>query len=141
MYTIRMIAWTLAIFSVILLSSCAGNKIDKPEGKPLSGIEISKLIVGNTVNGAIGAQTFSFYYKNSVSVSGVIGTLGDDGSGTWKIKDEITYCNEWDSFFDGVQRCYQWYKTERGYILENVDAYHLRPIVVYEIKAGNPLGF
>jgi hypothetical protein len=137
----RMIPWALALWSVLLLSSCAGSKIDKPEGKPLSSDEITKLIVGNTVNGAIGAQSFSFYYKSRVSVSGVIGVQGDDDSGTWEIEDHNTYCNEWDSFFDGVRRCYQWYKTERGYILENVDAYHLRPIVVYDIKPGNPLGF
>ncbi len=137
----RMAAWSLAILSLIVLSGCAGNKIDQPEGPPLSGADITKLIVGNTVNGAVGAQSFSFYYKGPVSVSGVIGQQGDDDSGTWEIKGENTYCNEWIDFFDGVQRCYRWYKTERGYVLENVDAYHLRPLVVYGVEKGNPLGF
>ena len=98
----RMAAWSLAILSLIVLSGCAGNKIDQPEGPPLSGAEITTLIVGNTVNGAVGAQSFSFYYKGPVSVSGVIGQQGDDDSGTWEIKGENTYCNEWIDFFDGV---------------------------------------
>ena len=137
----RMAAWSLAILSLIVLSSCAGNKIDQPEGPPLSGADITKRIVGNTVNGAVGAQSFSFYYKGPVSVSGVIGQQGDDDSGAWKIEGENIYCNQWIDFFDGVQRCYRWYKTERGYVLENVDAYHLRPLVVYGVEKGNPLGF
>lgn len=49
----RAISWSIAILSLAILSSCAGNKMDKPEGPPLSGDEITKLIVGNTVNGAV----------------------------------------------------------------------------------------
>lgn len=71
-----------------MLSSCAGNNMDKPEGKPLSGDEVSKLIVGNAVNGAIGAQSSSFYYGSPVSVSSIIGVEGDDDSGTRGIKDK-----------------------------------------------------
>jgi len=137
----RSTPWSAAIVFSLILGGCAGNKIDKAEGPPLSGEEITKLIVGNTVNGAIGGQSFSFYYKTTVSVSGMIGNDGDDDSGTWEIKDGNTYCNEWIVFFDGVKRCYKWYKTERGYILDNVDAFRLRPLVVYEVEQGNPLGF
>ena len=133
--------WSWAIYLLAFLSGCAGNKIDEPEGPPLSGTDITKLIVGNTVNGAVGAQSFSFYYKGPVAVSGVIGQQGNDDSGTWEIKGENTYCHEWITFFDGVQRCYQWYKTEHGYVLDNVDAFHLRPLVVYGVEKGNPLGF
>jgi hypothetical protein len=39
-----------------------------------------------------------------------------------------------------VRRCYQWYKTERGYILENVDAFKIRPLVVYNIQKGYAVG-
>ena len=131
----------LVAYLLALLGGCAGNTLDEPEGAPLSGAEIKKLIVGNTVNGAVGAESFSFYYQAPVSVSGVIGVQGGNDSGTWKIVGEDTYCNEWDSFFDGVERCYQWYRTERGYILENVDAFHQRPLIVYDIQRGNPLGF
>jgi len=137
----RTISWSFAILSLAALAGCAGNKMNKPEGEPLSGDEIKTLIIGNTVDGAIGAQSFSYYYKSSVSVSGTIGMNGDDDSGTWNIKDNDIYCNEWDSFFDGVQRCYKWYKTERGYILENVDAFRTQPLVIFGIKKGNPLGF
>lgn len=133
--------WPIALLLLATLSGCAGSKLDKAEGPPLSGEEITKLIVGNTVNGAVGGQSFSFYYKSAVSVSGMIGDDGDDDSGTWEIKDGNTYCSEWIVFFDGVKRCYKWYKTERGYILENVDAFRLRPLVVYDVQKGNPLAF
>jgi hypothetical protein len=137
----RSTSWPAALLSLLILSGCAGDKIEKSEGPPLSGEEITKLIVGNTVNGAIGGQSFSFYYKSAVSVSGMIGNDGDDDSGTWEIKDENVYCNEWIVFFDGVKRCYKWYKTARGYILESADAFRLRPLVVYKVENGNPLGF
>lgn len=35
-----------------------------------------------STRGAVGAQSFSFYYKDAVSVSGVIGQQGDDDRGT-----------------------------------------------------------
>lgn len=130
-----------AIGMVALLAGCAGNKMDEPSGPPLTGAEITKLIVGNTVDGAVGAEPFSFYYKDAVGVAGVIGMSGDDDSGTWTIKGEDVYCNTWIDFFDGVERCYRWFETERGYLMVNVDAYHLRDLVVYGIKKGNPLGF
>lgn len=94
-----------------------------------------------STRGAVGAQSFSFYYKGPVSMSGVIGQQGDDDSGTWQIKDEGVYCNQWIEFFDGVQRCYRWFETERGCLMENVDAYHLRPLVVYGVEKGNSFGF
>ena len=126
---------------LLMLVGCAGNTRDKPQGPPLPGAEIKKLIVGNTVKGAVGAQSFTFYYQAPVSVSGVIGVQGDNDSGTWKIKGDDVYCHQWDVFFGGVERCYQWYKTERGYILENVDVYRVQALVVYGIEQGNPLGF
>ena len=137
----RTVSWSFAILSLVALAGCGGNKMNKPEGPALSGEAIKTLIIGNTVDGAIGAQAFSYYYKSAVSVSGTIGMDGDDDSGTWNIKDNDIYCNEWISFFDGVQRCYKWYKTERGYILENVDSFRTQPLVVTGIREGNPLGF
>ena len=127
--------------ALVLLAGCTGNKVDEPSGPPLTGAEITKLVVGNTVDGAVGAEPFSFYYKDGVSVSGVIGMSGNDDSGTWSIKGEDVYCNSWIVFFDGVERCYRWFETERGYLMVNVDAYHSRDIVVHGIKQGNPLGF
>lgn len=44
MHAVRMILVLFAILSVTILGSCAGNKIDKPEGSPLSGAEIKRLI-------------------------------------------------------------------------------------------------
>ena len=134
-------AWFPVALLTIFLSACAANTMDRPSGPPLTGDEISKLIVGNTVNGAVGASSFSYFYKDVVSVSGTIGQQGDDDSGTWTIKGNDVYCNTWIDFFDGVERCYRWYRTERGYIMENVDAYHLRPLIVYSVEKGNPLGF
>ena len=136
LYSVCLVAGLL-----VVLGGCAGSARNKPEGPPLTGVEIKNLIVGNTVKGAVGAESFTFYYQAPVSVSGVIGVQGDNDSGTWKIEGDNTYCHEWDVFFDGVQRCYKWYKTDRGYVLENVDAFRVQPLVVYGIEQGNPLGF
>lgn len=120
---------------------CAGSKRMQPEGPPLSGTEITKLLIGNSANDAVGAHPFTFYYKDDAKVSGVIGMGGNSDSGTWEIKNGDTYCHEWIDFLDGVQRCYQWQKSEDGYTLVNGDAYHLRPLIVNKIQQGNPLGF
>jgi hypothetical protein len=128
------------LLGMTVLLGCTGSKNTKPEGPPLSGAEITKLLVGNSATGAVGAHLFTFYYKDPEKVSGVIGA-GDNDSGTWKIKNGDTYCHDWIDFFDGVERCYQWHKSEDGYTLVNVDAYHLRPLIVNKIQKGNPLGF
>ena len=33
---------------------------------------------------------------------------------------------QWVQYFGGVRRCYKWYPTANGYLLQNVDAFRIR---------------
>lgn len=105
----------------------------------MSGDEIKKLIVGNTIQGPLGRDMYDWYYKGDGQVTGVVGAANDD-SGTWFIKGSTVYCNEWDQYFDGVQHCYQWYKQERKgeYLMRNVDADRSGDLEVWKVIHGNP---
>jgi hypothetical protein len=129
----------LSVLLLILISSCASMEIKLVE-PALSGDEIKKLIVGNTLQGPLGRELYDWYYRADGQVTGVVGGTDDD-SGTWQIKDKNVYCHEWDQYFDGVQRCYQWYKEEARegrYMLKNVDADRSGNIEVWIIRPGNP---
>lgn len=128
----------LGVLLIILISSCASMEIKIVE-PAISGDEIKKLIVGNTLQGPMGRELYDWYYQADGQVTGVVGT--DDDSGTWQIKDSNVYCHKWDQYFDGVQRCYQWYKEqerEGRYLLKNVDADRIGNIEVWKIRPGNP---
>ncbi len=126
--------WTVAVMAVLLQATVVA------QAQQLSGDEIKKLITGNTVKGPIGARPYSFYYKPTGEVGGVIGA-GGAGSGTWKIKQGNAYCHTWTDLFDGVEHCYEWHKDGKRYVMKNVDVDRSRDIPVWNIEKGNPLGF
>ena len=126
--------WTVAVMVGLLQATVVA------QAQQLSGDEIKKLITSNTVKGPIGAQPYSFYYKPTGEVGGVIGG-GDDDSGTWKIKQGDVFCHMWTDFFDGEEHCYEWHKDGKRYVMKNVDADRSRHIPVWSIEKGNPLGF
>ena len=126
--------WTAVVIASLL------QPMALVQAQQLSGDEIKKLITGNTVKGPIGARPYSFYYKPTGEAGGVIGGGGAD-SGTWKIKQGSVYCHMWTDYFDGVERCYEWHKDGKRYVMKNVDADRSRDIPVWNIEKGNPLGF
>ena len=132
----------LVTLAAITAAGCAGagSGESQMQGPPLSGEEIRKLIVGNTVKGPIGAQPYSFYYFPDGKVSGVIGD-DDDDSGTWQIKNGDVFCFTWIDFFDGTQECYQWYRDGSRYTMVSVEADRSSDIPVWSIEQGNPLNF
>lgn len=88
----------------------------------------------------MGTEMYSFYYAQDGSMGGVVGA-DDDDSGTWLIRDENVVCFTWDSFFDGTQGCYWWYRDGKRYVMESVEADRTRDIPVWSIEKGNPLNF
>jgi len=112
---------------------------------PLDGDQLKQLIVGNTIRGAARASLFNIYYDANGQLSAVFHgreLLAETDSGTWKIKNGNTVCHEFSQFFDGVERCYQWYKTTgQRYVMHNVDVYRIDDLPVWNIRQGNPLGF
>ena len=127
---------TLSLIAVI--ASCASMQA-KTVGSALTDAEITKLIVGNTIQGPLGREMYDWYYQSNGQVTGVVGAADDD-SGTWEIKDSVVYCHEWDQYFDGVRHCYEWYKLEREgeYLMRNVDADRAGDIEVWKVIQGNP---
>ena len=131
-------AWT-ALTLIGLLAGCGSLSGPKAVGPALTGDEIKKVIVGNTIQGPSGREMYDWYYAADGAVTGVVGASNDD-SGTWLIRDKDVYCHTWDQYFDGVQRCYNWYKanTSGHYIMKNVDADRGENMEVWEVIKGNP---
>ena len=129
----------LTLSLTTLLAAC-GSLGPKTVGPPLTGAEITKLIVGNTVQGPAGGQAmYDWYYQADGAVTGFIHPSNDD-SGTWLMKESNIYCHTWDQYFDGVQHCYEWYKEEQSgrYLMNKVDADCGGNIDVWSIIKGNP---
>ena len=105
----------------------------------MTGEEIRKLIVGNTLQGPVGAQMYDWYYKRDGTMTGVIGA-DDDGDGTWLIKESNVFCQTWTQYFDGEQLCYEFYRLQESgkYLLKNVDADRSSDIEVWKLLIGNP---
>lgn len=104
----------------------------------LSGDQIRELITGNTLQGSYTTLPLTMVFYEDGVLRGSIGLTGSD-SGTWEIEGD-TYCNEWVVYFDGVRRCYAWVPNGNGYVLQNVDAYKIRPIQG-RIEQGKPKGY
>ena len=83
--------WTVAVMAGRLQATVAA------QAQQISGDEIKKLVTSNTVKSPIGARPYSFYYKPTGEVGGVIGE--DDDSGTWKIKQGDVYCHRSPTFY------------------------------------------
>jgi hypothetical protein len=128
----------IAMGLAALIAACPALGV-KTVGPALSGAEIKKLIVGNTLQGPAGTELYDWYYQSDGAVTGVIGASNDD-SGTWLIKDSNVYCHTWDQYFDGVQNCYQFFKVADSsrYVMKNVDADRGSNIDIWAVRKGNP---
>jgi hypothetical protein len=134
----KMMKLLLTILLAALLAACPALGV-KTVGSALSGEEIKALVDGNTLQGPAGTELYDWYYQGDGAVTGVIGASNDD-SGTWLIKNSKVYCHTWDQYFDGVQHCYEFYKTEGSgrYVMINVDADRGENIEIWAVRKGNP---
>lgn len=104
----------------------------------LNGEAVTKLIGGNTFRGGWeGQQLTMVYYENGV-VRGSQGLTGSD-SGTWTVDGDV-YCHRWTRLFGSTRRCYNWWRREKDYLLQNVDAFRI-PNMNGIIEPGKPSGF
>ena len=126
-----------ALLLVVLLTGC-GSMNPSDDDVMLSGDEISKLITGNTFRGSWeGQQLTMVFYQNGV-IRGTRGLSGSDG-GTWAI-DGDTFCMRWTRYFGSTRRCYKWWRREKDYLLQNVDAFRIQNLAG-TIEQGKPPGF
>ena len=127
------IAWLVL---VALMTGCA---TEQPTSEtPLTGQQIEDLIVGNTLLSAWEAQQLTMVFYADGTLRGSLGLTGSD-SGVWSVHGD-TWCQEWIRYFGGVQRCYRWYPTRNGYLLENVDAFRIWNLSG-RIQQGKPPGY
>ena len=126
---------TLALAAATLLGIFSHQAISQ---EALGGDQIRTLITGNSLEGAFRTRRLVMVFYADGQVRGSLGLTGSD-SGTWEI-DGDTYCNEWVTYFGGVQRCYRWIPNGDGYLLINVDAFKIHPIEG-RIMDGKPKGY
>lgn len=126
----------LMVTAALLAGGCASQPPISEDA--LNGDEIRSLITGNTLEGSYLADRLVMVFYADGVVRGSMGLTGSD-SGTWEI-DGNSYCNEWDRYFGGDHRCYQWHRQGDGFILENVDSFKTQPIRGRIVK-GKPKGY
>ena len=134
---IRTLALVTTISLAGLLAAC-GSMNPGDDDVMLNGEELTKLISGNTFRGAWeGRQLTMVFYQNGV-IRGTHGLTGSDG-GTWEIDGDV-FCMRWTRYFDSTRRCYKWWRREKDYLLQNVDAFRI-PNMSGTIEQGKPPGF
>lgn len=104
----------------------------------LNGEEISKLITGNTFRGAWEGQQLTMVFFDNGVIRGSHGLTGSD-SGTWEM-DGDTFCMRWTRYFGSTRRCFKWWRRDRDYLLQNVDAFRIQNLTG-TIEQGKPPGF
>ena len=105
----------------------------------LSGDEVRKLITGNTLQGSFMTNPLTMVFYADGVVRGSVGMTGSD-DGTWRI-DGDKYCNQWVTYFNGVDKCYVWVpQGDDKYVLQNVDAFRGRNIQG-RLEQGKPKGY
>ena len=131
--------YLLTLSLIAFTTGCSMIGASKTVGPGLTSNQLRKTIAGNTVQGPLGPAVYDWYYTSDGKVRGDVG-LEDKDSGTWLIKGDGIYCHQWSRFFDGIQRCYEWYKLEQSgqYLMKNVDADRHEDIEVFEVIEGNP---
>lgn len=126
-----------ALILAILLSGCGSMKPSEGD-VALSGKEVKKLIIGNTLRSAWEAKQLTIVFYDNGVVRGSLGLSGSD-SGTWTMEDD-TYCHHWDRYFDATRHCYKWWRRKSDYLLQNVDAFRT-PNLSGRIEPGKPSGY
>lgn len=105
------------------------------ELEPLGEKEFREQIVGNTFEGGYRARHFRFWVGANGVIRGQLGLSGSD-HGVWRL-DGDRFCYEWSHYFQGVERCYRWYRVGGGVVLKNADSFRIFD-VYGRLIAGKP---
>ncbi|HEX9583057.1 MAG TPA: hypothetical protein VGB36_00955 [Gammaproteobacteria bacterium] len=95
-------------------------------------------IVGNYVEGGYRARHYRFWIGENGVVRGQLGLTGSD-DGVWRISDDL-FCYEWTHYFQGVERCYYWYRSGNRVVLRNADSFRILDIHG-RLLPGKPQGY
>lgn len=123
------------LISILLLTLTSGASAVDGGGKPLTEAEFHTQIVGNTFEGGYRARHFRFWVGTGNLIRGQLGLTGSD-HGVWRL-DGDRFCFEWSHYFQGVERCYRWYRTGDRVVLKNVDSFRILDIYG-RLEAGKP---
>lgn len=134
---------SLRAVSVLMMTlgisiACGDAARSAPAADFLSGDEVEKLIVGNTLQGSYLANQLTMVWYDNGVVRGAMGLTGSD-DGTWEIKGDL-YCHEWTTYFGGVPHCYKWRPQGERFVLVNQDAFRSYDIQG-RIDEGKPKGY
>ena len=95
-------------------------------------------IVGNYVEGGYRARHYRFWIGENGVIRGQLGLTGSD-DGVWHMKNDL-FCYEWADYFNGVERCYYWYRAGDRVVLRNADSFRI--LDVYgRLLPGKPAGY
>ena len=131
----KLLAVALGVVGITASSAAFPDAADL---RPLSEQEFRQQIVGNTVEAAWWASRFRFWIGEDGVIRGQLGPAGAD-DGEWRIKDDLG-CYEWTHYFEGVERCYRWYRSGDQVVLKNADAFRIRDIRG-RLVPGKPKGY
>lgn len=104
----------------------------------LSQKQFREQIVGNYVEGGYRARHYRFWIGENGVIRGQLGLTGSD-DGVWRISDDL-FCYEWTHYFQGVERCYYWYRSGNRVVLRNADSFRILDIYG-RLLPGKPQGY
>ena len=107
----------------------------EPSRHILSGDELQRLLIGNTLKGYDGNGSFWIYYPDHSTIWGKASD-GDVDIGTWWVKDE-RYCRTWRRWFDGRTQCWTLATQGQGQIIWFGD--HEQLIGASTLEYGNSI--
>ena len=99
-----------AVGIALVASACAERdwRTDTAAGqapRTLSGAEIGRVLIGNTLVGYDSAGPFWMYYPSADTLWGQASN-GDVDVGSWRIQGD-QYCRAWRRWLDGRERCWR----------------------------------
>ncbi|MDX1512823.1 MAG: hypothetical protein R3174_03675 [Gammaproteobacteria bacterium] len=129
---------TAAALTAGMLSVSGAAGAGSADYRLLSEAQFREQIVGNYVEGGYRARHYRFWIGEGGVARGQLGLTGSD-DGVWHIKDDL-FCYEWAHYFQGVERCYYWYRSGDRVVLRNADNFRILD-VHGRLLPGKPAGY
>ena len=100
----------------------------------MSGAEISRSLVGNSLDGEDSDGDYVIHYKSASTMA--ISYRGRTESGVWRVQGD-QYCRRWQTFGNGKERCVTFYRNgaQINWVRDNGEISD-RSVLVH----GNPIG-